>query len=738
MKRFTYLLLFTLLSFCFVQSFGRYDDDKHKSCRNNCNHQDNHPNCGHNSCKNDCKHEDKHPNCGHNSCKNDCKHQDNHPNCGNGDQGKLTLGNEVWNDRDGDGKREDGEPAIGGVTISLYTDNNADNLPDGDAIRTTMSDAHGIYHFTHLRSGRYIVSMPILPGYQQDPNTETQATSPFPDNNIDNDDNLVRLVGPNAPGGIVYSNAITLTPGQEPDDNGYTNNTMDLAECGNSGIGDFVWKDDLIPNGIQDAHEPGINGVLVTITFEDGRTATVLTHNYNAANNANAPEYDGYYDFINLGPGTYKLTFATPPGLYPSPALQGPDRAKDSNPINGTASTTIAANQSDFTIDAGFTSVRPTPSTCPNLSLGNMVFNDINCDGIKQSKEPGIGGVTVKLYTDNDGNNVADGAAISTIMTAQDGTYYFGNLSAGKYIVGVTAGNGYVQDTKGDATPNDNIDNDNNGIKTVNGEVFSNFITLSPGDEPVNDGSDNNSNMTLDFGLKMGSTTPPPCTNHCQCHNDCDHNDDHPNCGHNKCHNDCDHKDNHPNCGHNNCKNDCDHNDDHPNCGHNKCHNDCDHKDNHPNCGHNSCKNDCKHEDNHPNCSHNSCHNDCDHKDCGHKNCGKKENENENEHSRVAIESASSVVTAITAPELTKTSVSIFPNPANDFIVIKVMADKGGKGLARITDLSGKLVATKSVVIANGMNMVRFDQLQGLRAGTYYVQLDFNFHTYNQQLIVVK
>lgn len=440
--------------------------------------------------------------------------------------GNLTLGNQVWNDRDGDGKRDDNEPAIGGATISLYTDNDSDNLPDGAAIKTTQSDAQGIYHFTNLAPGRYIVSMPILPGYQQSPNKSTQATSPFPDNNVDNDDNLVRRVGPNGPGGILYTNAITLTEGQEPDDNGNTNNTLDLAECGNSWIGDFVWND-LNGNGIQDAGEPGINGVKVTITFEDGRTATDITHTYNAANNQNAPQYDGYYDFKNLGPGTYKITFETPAGFTASPALQGPDRAKDSNPINGTTSTTLAANQSDFTIDAGFTNnASLPPSTCPNLSVGNMVFNDLNGDGKKQPAEPGIGGLTVNLYADSDGNNVADDAPISTLVTAEDGTYYFGNLGAGKYIVGVAIDKNYALGANADLTPDDNKDNDNNGARMINGEVQSNYITLSPGDEPINDGSDNNSNLTLDFGLKI------VCDNHCNCHNDCNHTGcGHPNCG---------------------------------------------------------------------------------------------------------------------------------------------------------------------------------------------------------------
>jgi hypothetical protein len=264
----------------------------------------------------------------------------------------LTLGNQVWNDYDGDGKRDTNEPGIPGAPITLYTDNNSDNLPDGAAIKTTTSDELGRYLFTGLTAGRYIASMRILPGYQQSPNTSTQTTSPTPDNNVDDDNNLVRLDGPNGPGGIVYTNAITLTAGEEPTTDGdgaNGNNTFDLAQCGNAFIGDFVWND-LNGNGIQDAGEPGINGVKVTITFSDGRTATKITETYNASNNPNDPQFDGYYNFPNLGPGTYKITFETPAGLHASPANAGDD-AKDSDPVNGGPVTvTLAADQSNFRV----------------------------------------------------------------------------------------------------------------------------------------------------------------------------------------------------------------------------------------------------------------------------------------------------------------------------------------------------------------------------------------------------
>jgi hypothetical protein len=136
----------------------------------------------------------------------------------------------------------------------------------------------------------------------------TQSTSPFPDNNVDNDNNAVRRVGPNGVGGVVYTNAITLSAGDEPTDDGDGPNgnlTFDLALCGNSWIGDFVWHD-LIEYGIQDAGEPGINGVEVRLTQPDGTVRTTTTFNYQGK--------DGYYDFPNNGPGTYTVTFITPAG----------------------------------------------------------------------------------------------------------------------------------------------------------------------------------------------------------------------------------------------------------------------------------------------------------------------------------------------------------------------------------------------------------------------------------------
>ena len=219
-------------------------------------------------------------------------------------------------------------------------------MPLGPILKSTTSDANGKYLFDNLEEGKYIAELIIPSGYGKTP-----GQNATPDNNIDNDNNLVRLVGPNLPGSSLFTNSITLNFNQEPvdeegigkdDNNG--NLTFDLAVCGNTNIGDFVFKD-LNADGIQDPGELGIANVKVSLTFPDGTIATTTT---NAG---------GKYMFMSIGPGNYQLAFTNAPvGFYQSPANQGADDLKDSDPINGVAMITVAANLPgavDNSFDAG-------------------------------------------------------------------------------------------------------------------------------------------------------------------------------------------------------------------------------------------------------------------------------------------------------------------------------------------------------------------------------------------------
>lgn len=105
-------------------------------------------------------------------------------------------------------------------------------------------------------------------------------------------------------------------------------------------------------------------------------------------------------------------------------------------------------------------------------SLGDKVWEDLNKNGIQDANEPGISGVTVKLFDCN--NNL-----IGTTTTNSNGNYLFSNLIPGDYYVLFILPSGYAFTTK-DAGGDDAKDSDadiNTG-KTI-------CTTLSPGENDL-------------------------------------------------------------------------------------------------------------------------------------------------------------------------------------------------------------------------------------------------------------
>ena len=110
-------------------------------------------------------------------------------------------------------------------------------------------------------------------------------------------------------------------------------------------IGDRVWHD-LDADGIQDAGEPGIDGVTVNLYDGAGGPAGTTT-----------TAGDGLYLFDGLTPGDYYVEFIPPAGMAISPQDQGADDAVDSDVdpnTNRTATTTLDAGETDLTWDAGY------------------------------------------------------------------------------------------------------------------------------------------------------------------------------------------------------------------------------------------------------------------------------------------------------------------------------------------------------------------------------------------------
>ena len=111
-----------------------------------------------------------------------------------------------------------------------------------------------------------------------------------------------------------------------------------------AGIGNYVWND-LDANGIQDAGEPGLPGVAVTLYT---CSSTLVAHAVTCST--------GFYHFSDLVPGCYKVIFAVPGGMLVSPAKQGGNDTLDSDVDTGGASGdySLVAGILLDTVDAGF------------------------------------------------------------------------------------------------------------------------------------------------------------------------------------------------------------------------------------------------------------------------------------------------------------------------------------------------------------------------------------------------
>ncbi|HMT35555.1 MAG TPA: SdrD B-like domain-containing protein, partial [Chitinophagaceae bacterium] len=220
-------------------------------------------------------------------------------------------------------------------------------------------------------------------------------------------------------------------------------------------VGDYVWYD-VNQDGIQDASENGIGGVLVTL-YNDAQLPVAST--------ITLP--DGSYIFTNVTPGTYTMGFSnTPEGMVFTQQVGGPFDNNNSNvdPSNGiTASFVVVAGTHNPTIDAGLT----TPIIA---GLGNYVWHDVNINGLQDAGEPGVAGVLVTL------DDASGTVVLSSNVTDGNGAYSFTHLVAGTYVVGFSNLPSGSTRTQNVGVINDPLNSDMNlGGKTE-------AITLSAGE----------------------------------------------------------------------------------------------------------------------------------------------------------------------------------------------------------------------------------------------------------------
>ena len=269
-----------------------------------------------------------------------------------------------------------------------------------------------------------------------------------------------------------------------------------------------MWND-LNNNGFVDGDEPGVGGV--KLSLYDGSTLLAQTTSTGA----------GSYSFAGLANnGNYQVCIENPTGFVNSNGTgrleAGQTDATAADPNNyldndDNGRTTPFGHCSGYIIISDTLLKNPrvdfgmfAPGTIgggggvvpTGFKIGNLVWNDANNNGFRDSGEQGIGGTTATLFLNQERTS-------KTSITDANGEYAFDGLTAAdgyQVCVGVPEGmvgsNGSGSTVRGQkdaaaADPNNYLDNDDNGFYT-RGLHCSGYIILS--DRLA-------SNQRVDFGF---------------------------------------------------------------------------------------------------------------------------------------------------------------------------------------------------------------------------------------------
>lgn len=328
-----------------------------------------------------------------------------------------TIAGTIWNDINADGTLTESASGIAGISVVLRDSS-------GDIVGTTVTGSNGDYSFPGLPNGTYTVdvtdSSNLLNGYWK-----SNGSSPGANNNSQLDPYSVSVSG------------------------GTTNSTADFGYYVQpSSIGNFVWND-VNSNGVQDGGETGIAGVAVRLAVTwPNATSTVLTTLTDASGfySFGGLLIDENYDGVGIGEPTFSVSIPSLPGTA-SPTGAGTASTDSNNP----AGTTIALVQGrdETTIDFGFYGLTL-------RSIAGVLYDDRDFDNQFTAPDTRRSGSRVQLYIDIDSDGIGDpGELVGETFSDSNGSYSFGNLLDGNYIVKIVpALRCFFVNERGEPTPN--------------------------------------------------------------------------------------------------------------------------------------------------------------------------------------------------------------------------------------------------------------------------------------------
>jgi protocatechuate 3,4-dioxygenase beta subunit len=345
----------------------------------------------------------------------------------------FVISGVVYDDVDGDGDLGDresqggDETGLAGATVQLFTDPNGDGDPsDGEQVGSNLtSGVDGSYEFTGVPPGNYVIVETNPTDYSSTndivtPNDDRIPVSVTDSNRVEQD--FLDSQNPDLP-------SISGQVREDADGDGELGDPDD----GLSGVTIELWSD---PDGDPRTDD----GVLVATTTTDA---------------------DGNYSFPDVGPGNYTVRETNPDGYTSTNDTDSPNDDR----IGVVLLPSQDSEGNDF-LDALDADAQVAP-------ISGRVIEDVDVDRDLDERfsEPGIGGVTIELWIDTNGNGRRDSSDIlyDTTTTDADGNYSFPAVPPGDYVV-------VEQDPSGFFSTND-----------VDGGRFNQIAVTRSGTDPVTD-----------------------------------------------------------------------------------------------------------------------------------------------------------------------------------------------------------------------------------------------------------
>jgi hypothetical protein len=420
-----------------------------------------------------------------------------------------SVGDFVWKDINGNGIQDAGEPGISGVTLQLKN--------GATVIATTTTNTTGYYQFTGVCPGSYTVVVATPPsGYTASPSLA--GTNRAVDSN--GSPAAVTLTASSPSDQTIDFGYVPATLSCPPAKFDFTGNTSTYGHAGNirtftaGGVqvnvsafsrakdngswstaylgsypGGLGVTDGSEGNGGNNTHKVDNIGARVNyVLFEFSSPVVVDRALLDVIGKDSdlsvwiGTKADPFNNHLTLNDSVLSSLGFTEENLTSSSVTS---RWADINAGNIQGNVVvIAALANDDSPEDEFkleklevSSCPPPPSGC-TASIGNFVWAD-DGDGIQETGEAGIAGVTVKLY------NATTNALIASTTTAANGLYLFSNLCAGTYKVVVIAPDGR-ESTTANASGSTDANDSNPNPATV---------TLLAGE----------ADLTIDFGFRKTS-----------------------------------------------------------------------------------------------------------------------------------------------------------------------------------------------------------------------------------------